>query len=283
MPEAKLPRLQGFEERQVSVRGVRLRYEIGGSGPPLVLLHGLGGAASNWVSLAPALAEHHRVLVPDLPGHGGSEPLPAAPNLDAFASRIRLLAEREGMLPAAVVGHSAGGLLALRLAARSPEDVTAVVLAASAGISTARRLAELTVEAVGLVRPARVYARFRGRIAQSAALRYLVFGWWGVSDPPAFGAAAVEAFLAPPRLHRDTLSLGRALVRDDVRLDLARVTCPCLVLWGARDNWVLLKDGYEFARRLRAPLRLIPDCGHLLIGERPDACLDAIERFLSSR
>jgi magnesium chelatase accessory protein len=281
MPEAKPHALQGFEERYAELRGVRLRYEVGGSGPPLVLVHGLGGAASNWAGLAPALARRFRVLVPDLPGHGGSGALPAAASMNAFADRIELLAAREAMLPAAVVGHSAGGLVALRLAARSPETVTAVVLAASAGISTARRAAQLTVEALGLVRPGRIFAGCRGAIVRYPALRYLAFGWWGVSDPPALSAVAVEAFLGAAALHTDTVSLGRALVRDDVRLDLERVSCPCLVLWGARDNWVLLEDGYELARRLRAPLRLIPDCGHLLIGERPDACQDAIGSFLS--
>src|SRR5438093_12967344 len=99
------------------VAGTRLRYEVGGDGPPLLLLHGLGGALSNWVELAPLLARRHRVLVPDLPGHGRSEALPGAPELDAFAEAVVLLAEREGLLPAGIVGHSAGGLIALRLAA----------------------------------------------------------------------------------------------------------------------------------------------------------------------
>ena len=272
--------MQGFEERCARFKGAGLHYEVGGSGAPLLLLHGLGGALSNWVALAPALALRHRVLAVDLPGHGRSDPLPAAPNLDAFAERVALLAEREEMLPAAIVGHSAGGLIALRLAARRPEAVTAIVLAASAGISTVRRKAHLTVELLALARPGRLLAPFRASIARRPALRYLAFGWWGAADPPALSSAAVEGFLAGPSLHTDTTGLGRALVRDDPRVDLERVTCPCLVLWGARDNWVLLEDGFEFARRLRAPLRLIPDCGHLLIGERPDACLDAIESLV---
>ncbi len=58
--------------------------------------------------------------------------------------------------------------------------------------------------------------------------------------------------------------------------------CPCLVLWGARDAMVPVADGFEYARRLRAPLRVIASCGHLLIAERPDACLDAIESFLDT-
>jgi pimeloyl-ACP methyl ester carboxylesterase len=58
--------------------------------------------------------------------------------------------------------------------------------------------------------------------------------------------------------------------------------CPCLCLWGASDNWVRVDDGIEYARRLGAPLRTIAGCGHLLIGERPDACVAAIREFVSS-
>src|SRR5512140_2060491 len=121
--EAKSSHVQGFEERHARVKGVRLRYVVGGAGDPVVLLHGLGGAASNWVELAPLLARRHRVLALDLPGHAGSGPLPAAPSLDVFADRVGLLLERERLLPAALVGHSAGGLIGLRLALRQPGSV----------------------------------------------------------------------------------------------------------------------------------------------------------------
>src|SRR2546423_1004703 len=77
--DATEPLLAGFEERWMTFRGARVRYFVGGNGPPLVLVHGLGGAASNWVELAPALARSHRVLALDLPGHGGSSPPTAGP------------------------------------------------------------------------------------------------------------------------------------------------------------------------------------------------------------
>ena len=91
-----------------------------------------------------------------------------------------------------------------------------------------------------------------------------------------------EAFLSGPARHTDTVSAAQALVRDDPRADLDRVRCPSLVLWGARDNQLPVEDAFEYARRLRARLRVIADCGHLLIGERPDACADAIEDLLAS-
>jgi pimeloyl-ACP methyl ester carboxylesterase len=89
-----------------------------------------------------------------------------------------------------------------------------------------------------------------------------------------------EAFIAGTTGHTDTRAAGAALVRSDSRPDLDRVGCPCLCLWGGSDNWVPLTDGMEYARRLRAPLRVVADCGHLLIGERPDAVVAAVRDFL---
>ena len=96
MTDAKL--LEGFEERSAEVKGRRLRWFVAGpeDGPPLVLVHGLGGAAVNWSLLAPRLAGTRRVLAVDLPGHGGSEPLPAAPSLAPYADRVARAAAAEG-------------------------------------------------------------------------------------------------------------------------------------------------------------------------------------------
>jgi pimeloyl-ACP methyl ester carboxylesterase len=272
--------LPGFEERRIRYRAAGIRYLVGGSGAPVALVHGLGGFAGNWRAIAPALAAERRVVVPELPGHGGSEPLRAAPTLDPFAEAMLAVLGAEDALPAPWVGHSLGGLVGLRAAARRPEAITGLVLAAAAGISSASRIGEATVTAVGVVKPGRILAKRRGLVARSRLGRTIAFGWWGVADPAGLDPELAEAFLAGPPQHTDTLSAGRALVATDPRLDLARVACPCLCLWGADDNWVPLQDGMEYARRLRAPLRSIAGCGHLLIGERPDAVLRAVLEFL---
>jgi pimeloyl-ACP methyl ester carboxylesterase len=271
-----------LELHLAEVRSTRLRYYVGGEGEPLVLVHGLGGSAANWLALVPLLLPGRRLLVPELPGHGGSEPLPAASSLNAYADRIALLLEREGLGPAAVVGHSLGGAIALRLAIRRPELVDALVLAGAAGISSGHRRARYALTVTGILKPGRKIAPHRARVARSPLLRHLVFGRWGAADPPALSPELVDAFLSGPPQHTDTISAARALVLDDPRPDLDRVRCPSLVLWGARDHQLPVEDAFDYARRLQAPLRVIADCGHLLIGERPDACADAIERFLAA-
>jgi 4,5:9,10-diseco-3-hydroxy-5,9,17-trioxoandrosta-1(10),2-diene-4-oate hydrolase len=277
MTDAKPP---GLEERFAYLKGVRLRYFVGGSGPPLVLVHGLGGAAANWSELAPLLARRHRLLVPDLPGHGGSTALPAVSGLEPFADRVALLAEREGMVPAPVIGHSLGGMVVLRLALRHPEHVTALVLAAAAGLSIGNVWGRNLLSVFSVVRPGRIAARRRGWVVRSNLLRRLVFGFVSVADPPGLTEEAVEGFLAAQLLHTDIGSAWQALRADDPRQELVRITAPTLVLWGAEDVQLPLDDAFEYTRRLRARLRVIPGCGHLLIGERPDACDRAIAEFL---
>src|SRR5436190_3568318 len=270
--------LPGFETRFAAVKATRMRFFVGGEGPPLVLVHGLGGAASNWIELAPLLARSHRVLVPDLPGHAGSSPLPAAPSLGAFADRVAVLAERLDLLPAVVVGHSLGGLIALRLALRRSAEVVGVVLAGAAGFSPSGRRAEHAILVSSLLRPGRLLAPYRGVVARSAVLRRMALGW-GVADTAALSPRATDGFLAGPALHTDTGSAARALIIDDFRDRLQEIRCPSLVLWGARDTLTPVSDAFNYARRLGSELRVIPDCGHLLTGERADACRDAISAF----
>jgi pimeloyl-ACP methyl ester carboxylesterase len=276
--DAKLP---GLEERFAEVKGVRMRYFVGGEGPPLVLVHGLGGGAANWTELAPLLARRHRLLVPDLPGHGGSSALPAVSGLEPFADRVALVAGRERMLPAPVVGHSLGGAIVLRLALRRPPDVQAIVLAGSAGLSIGNVWGRQLMSVFSTVRPGRLAAQQRGRVARSPLLRRVVFGAVSVADPVALTNEAVEGFLAAQLLHTDVDSAWQALRADDPRQELEQVRVPVLVLWGAEDSQLPLDDAFEYTRRLRARLRVIPGCGHLLIGERPDVCDRAIADFLN--
>jgi pimeloyl-ACP methyl ester carboxylesterase len=272
--------LPGFRAHVANIQGVRTLYYVGGEGEPLMLVHGLGGAAVNFTELAPLLAQNRRVLLPDLPGHGGSDPLTRVDGLSSYAEHVAAVAEREDMLPAAVLGYSMGGVVALRLAVNHPESVQALVLVAAAGIVSRTRRADLWLRLMGFLRPTRFVTPFRRTFADRPRLRYVPFGYWGADHPPALSPRAVLGFLEGTISHTDTASAGKALIADDPRPDLDRVHCPTMLLWGARDRLVPLADGFEYARRLHAPIRTLPATGHLLVGERPSDCAAAIGDFL---
>jgi len=272
--------LPGFRPHFAEIDGVRTRYFLGGEGSPLTIVHGLGGAAINFTKLAPILARRRRVLIPDLPGHGLSEPLEHVEGIATYSRHVHKVAELEGMLPGALLGYSMGGVVALRLAVEEPEDVTALALIAPAGIVSTTRRAEIWLAVTAAIRPAQVMTRFRGTFARRPRLRWLPFGLWGAADPEALEPDAVIGFLEGPSQHTDVQSAARDLLGDDPRPDLDCVRCPVFLVWGARDRLVPLKDGFEYARRLRAPIRVLPAAGHLVVGELAGPCADVLEGFL---
>jgi pimeloyl-ACP methyl ester carboxylesterase len=268
-----------LEERFAESGGRRVRYFAGGSGPPVVLVHGLGGAASNWIELVPGLLERHRVLAVDLPGHGGSERLGRGAGVDAFTAAVAAVLEADDAPPALVAGHSFGGLTVLRLAHARPELVRGLLLIAPAGIATSTRVAQAVVFTSVILRPGRMVAPLRHRYSGRLWYRRALFRPWFVSDAAALSSRAAIGFLEGTSAGRDLRTAARAMLADDPRTDLEHVACPTIVLWGARDPQLPLDDAFEYARRLRAKLRVVADCGHLVIGERPHACLSALEEL----
>jgi pimeloyl-ACP methyl ester carboxylesterase len=250
-------------------------YHVGGEGEPVLLVHGLAGGSANWCEVVPELAERHRVIAVDLPGHAGSSAPPRGATVDDFAAAAAAVLDAEGVESALVAGHSFGGLVAIRLAHARPELVRGLLLASPAGISTARRRVEAIVLATTTIKPGRAVSRFRHRWADRRWYRRALFRPWFVADADALGASAAHGLLEAHERHANTRIAGRAMVAGDPRADLD-VRCPVIVLWGARDAQLPLEDAFEYARRLRAPLRVVADCGHLVIVERPHAVLDAL-------
>jgi pimeloyl-ACP methyl ester carboxylesterase len=259
-----------------------VEYHVGGSGEPLLLLHGLAGSTGNWVELVPDLVGRYRVISIDLPGHARSAPLGRGATVADFAATVAAVLDAEGVQQAVVTGHSFGGLVALRLARSRPELVRALLLVSPAGIATTSRLAQVIVLTAATVRPGRAVSRFRHRWAERAWYRRALFRPWFVSDADALSTRATHGLLVAQSLHADTKIASRAMLSDDPRDQLAEISCPTVVLWGARDAQLPLDDAFDYARRLRAKLRIVADCGHLVIVERPAACLDALEELTRS-
>jgi 3-oxoadipate enol-lactonase len=254
-----------------------LRVWEGGEGLPVVLLHGLGGSAANWVEVAPLLLPHRRVLAIDLPGHGGSPALSSPAGIDAFADAVAAAIDAAGYGAVLVAGHSFGGHVAARLAFRHPELVRAALLVCPSGISSRRRVAQNALAVTTRLRPTRIVRPFALKLADRRWFRRVVFSPWLAGNAVEVSPRGVRGLVWDAALHTDLRSAVRAMAADDPRLWLGGLRCPALVLWGARDTQLALDDAFEIARRLRARVRLIAGCGHLAVVERPDAVVDALE------
>jgi pimeloyl-ACP methyl ester carboxylesterase len=221
-----------------------IRYFEGGRGDTVVLLHGSGSQAGDWHQVVPALRRHYRLLIPDLPGHGESEPAAGPlPVGDLAASVAALLEARGGGQPVILVGNSLGGWTALLLAHRRPELVARVIGVSSSGI-----FARLNV-------PLQPKDRAEAR-ALAAAIR-------GPFMPP-LGEAELDEMLA--RIASGPLARLVAGLRIEDFLDTkgGEIRVPVDLIWGEEDGVLPVDYGRRLAALVsNARLHLLPGCAHM--------------------
>jgi pimeloyl-ACP methyl ester carboxylesterase len=266
----------GLEQTTVATQLGSIRAFVGGVGPPIVLLHGLSGGAATWIEVIAGLGSAYHVVAIDLPGHGGSAPPPRGASIGWYADAVAEAVTSLGVAPAFVAGHSFGGQIALRLVERHPDVVGGLLLIGPSGFvplpGRTRVLAVLTT----ILRPGALAAPAGVRLAGRAWFRRLVFGPLLVSDAAALSPRVVQGFFAEMREHTDVRTARRSILGEPPVVFEHPPPRPAIVLWGARDAVVPVEHGVSLTRALGIQLRVVPDCGHLLIGERPDAVVDAI-------
>ncbi|WNG29535.1 alpha/beta fold hydrolase [Cystobacter fuscus] len=257
--------------------GGTLRLLEGGEGPPLVLLHGRGSAASTWFPLLPALAREHRVLAVDLPGFGGSPATPgplrtAEDGLRFFVEPVEAVLSTLAPGPMTLVGHSLGGLVALELALRGRVPVERLVLVDAMGLGPEMAREARLFFRVGPERVARVLGpRLFGRIAplpdttpHRKRLMALDYELMTVSGGR---ARATRAFNMLVPLTGDVFHR---------RERLGEVKPPTTYLWGEKDG-VLPVSLAEATGRAQPSSRLVRvKAGHSPHLEQPECLLSAL-------
>lgn len=254
----------------IQLEEVSLYYEEHGAGPPLLLLHGLGSSGKDWEAIVPTLAAHHRVVVPDVRGHGRSEK-PAGPyGVPLFARDIAAFCDRLGLSSVHVVGLSMGGMLAFELVVKRPDLVRSLVIINSGPDMVPRTLG---------MRAALMLRVWLLRVLGPAGLARVVAGKLFPKPEQAALRQQIEERLA--QNDKDVyLRATRGLIGWSVLDRLSEIACPVLVLASDRDYTpVHLKEAYA-ARISGAQVEVLKDSGHAAPAENPDQVLDAIERFL---
>ena len=237
------------ERLSVVVEGARIRWRAAGSGQPLVLVHGLAGSWRWWRRVLPALAEEHRVHLVDLPGFGGL-PWPRRFELDRAVDWLAAWSGAAGLGRADFAGHSLGGLLCARLAAREPDLVRRLALIAPAGLPGRNAATAALPLSLALLRS---QPRLLLLLARDAVR----------SGPVTIGSAAL------------------AVMAADVRTDLARVRAPTLIVLGARDTLIPAWHGQELARVLPdACVLVLEGAGHVPMDDKPDELSRELLAFL---
>jgi pimeloyl-ACP methyl ester carboxylesterase len=252
-----------MNETSVTIANVRVHLFQGGSGPPLLYLHG-GAPSGRWLPLHDLLAERFTVYAPDMPGFGGTEAPEWVEGMDDMLLHTRELMETLGLERPHVVGFSVGGWLAAELAVFYPEHVDRLVLAAAIGL----HVDEASV--------ADLFALSGERL--SRALLYDP-----KEAPRLFGGAPTLEDRV--RQYREFSMLARLAWNPHfdpkLRRRLRRVTSPTLLVWGSDDRLVPPAHGEAYRDAIPgARLQLLPQCGHMVPLEQPDAFAEAILAFL---
>ena len=249
--------------------------------PTVVLVHGLGDkGARDWSTLMPLLARDYRVVAFDLPGFGRSSKSNESYSPDRYADFIRyLMAEHFGTRTFFLVGHSMGGAIALRYAARFPQDVMALVLADVPGIlhpmAYSKFLSHIGIDYLPNLYP-----------AQNDHLQNLVNSVLKLTNKvePLPGMIVGSPSLRQSFLKADPTKIaGLSLALEDFSADLPRVEVPVLVLWGGRDNIAPLRNGQVLAAALpQAQLEVFEGSGHTPMDDVPAKFNARVAAFLSS-
>jgi len=267
--DAKL-RLRGVHSEFVTVSGYKMHYLVGGTGRPLVLVHGLGSRALDWANLIPRLiAGGHRVYALDLLGYGRSaQPRDAGYSIADQAVMVEGFLDSQHLQQVDLAGWSMGGWIAMRVALQQPERIRRLVLLDSAGL--------------------RFKLGFDPALFQPesptdlAALQELL-----VPHP-----RPLPSFLAMALLRRgDDIgwvvrrSVQSMMTGDDlVDGKLSALTMPVLIGWGEEDRLIPLSVGYRLHTEiLQSELDVYANCGHLAPGQCVGQVGPSVVDFLNAQ
>ncbi|MGC4954679.1 alpha/beta fold hydrolase [Actinomadura citrea] len=254
------------------VRGLRLAsIDFGGTGVPVLALHGHFGRARSFAPLAAALAPEYRVIALEQRGHGHSERGDGDFGQDAYVADAAEFARGLGLGPLIVLGHSMGGVTAFHLAARHPELVRALVVEEGGALNRPPEVPHPVLDVSDWPRRAATLSGLRRQIEAR-----------GVPDASYFLESAVEHPDGWGLLfdYDDMMTSQRALIGDWWEQWL-RSTCPALLVHGL-DSFVLPTPMARLMARRRPDtvLREMPGCGHWPHDDDPDAFAETVRTFL---
>lgn len=247
-----------------------------GDGPPLLYLHGIGGA-DGWPGALPRLSERFHVYAPLLPGFGRSTGIDFLDDqLDLFFHGFDVV-EALGLERPAVLGESMGGWLAAEMAALRPKEIGRLVLTSPLGLW---RDTAPPVDLFGLMTHELVPFLFHDTACPAAQAMLSVNQLLGKHDDRT--DEQVEVLIAMARGMRTAAKFLFPIPERGLEKRLHRITARTLVVWGAEDRFVAPSYGDIVVQRIpHAELHRIPGAGHLVALERTAPYTDAVLRFLT--
>ena len=288
---AKTPRrvpAADLELKEIELHGHRVAYRSAGSGPAVVLVHGITSTSATWERVMPYLATRFTVIAPDLLGHGQSAKPRGDYSLGAYASGVRDLLVSLGHDKATFVGHSLGGGVVMQLAYQFPERCERLVLVDSGGLGREVNflLRAATLPLSEMVLPVLASARIldAGRAVSGLFARLGLRAGTDVAELAKGHASLADAEARSAFVHtlRTIVDPGGQRVNASDRLYLAQHV-PFLLIWGERDRIIPVEHGrtaHELVPSSR--LEVFENAGHFPHVDDPQRFLDVLLDFIDS-
>lgn len=293
--------ITGFIRRRIATNGIHLSVQEGGSGLPLILLHGYPQNGMCWSRVAPEFARHFRVLIPDLRGYGASDTPPDDAAHTAYSKRemardIVGLLDAEGIATAMVLGHDRGARVTYRLALDHPARVSRIGIIEIAPTADywAAWNAEMAMAAYHwtfLAQPAPLPERMISADPQ-AYIDWTLQGWTLAKSLDAFPPGALESYRMQARDPARIAAMcadyraGATTDRHHDQADLAagrRITTPLRFLWGRHGFPARTGDPAGIWRKWASDVTdAACESGHFVMEENPAAVLDTFLPFFSA-
>ncbi len=262
--------------RRLTLAGVSTHLLDGGEGPPVVLLHGPVAHAAHWMRVIPKLVRAgHRVIAPDLPGHGQSEPLPPR----RAGEWLEALVAETCTSPPVLVGYLLGGAVAARFASAHGERLRGLVLVASFGLARLEMAPELGAAVASFFAgpdPETHETLWRRCVRDFEAVRSGLGELWAP-----FSETNIERARDPARRAAMGAWLEELGVPPIPPAELARITVPVTLVWGRHDSGIPLAVAEATSRRHGWPLSILEDASNDVPIEQPEALVRVLREVLA--
>jgi pimeloyl-ACP methyl ester carboxylesterase len=268
-----------MSERRLSLNGVSSAVLIGGEGSPIVLLHGPSGSAAHWMRVIPDLLSSHRIIAPDLPGHGASEPFAVAPQEDAVCGWLEDLIECTCDAAPVLIGQTLGGAIAARFAAERSTRARALVLVDMLGLSEFQPRPEFAtaLQAFLGMPTAETHDRLWSQCSfDLPALRAGLGENWD-----ALKAYNLDRAQAPGRLEALSKLMAHFGMPAIPASVLARIAVPTALIWGREDRATPVHIAMDASARYGWSLRVIEAAGDEPAMDQPQAFLSALREIMA--
>lgn len=249
-----------------------IKYRVVGQGEPLVLLHGFGEDSEVWDTIIPFLEGSYKIIIPDLPGSGGSTILKKDKVIMIdFAHCLKAILDKEKIKKCTLIGHSMGGYIGLAFAEKYPTSLKAFGLFSSTAVADSFEKKETRIKAISFIK-------------ENGALAFLK-----TALPNQFADAKKSKKLIDNLLIKAAQFQNKALIqyyramiaRPDRTNILKRITVPVLFIFGEKDNLISLEDGLKLTSLpQQSQVNVLINSGHMGMLEEPKETVKILIKFL---